>query len=163
MFERVGRSAINRLLYRLRNSLLPPNVYLGIKELFSEANNLEGSIPPIWGNWLEIIEKFELDSNTDLPFWRGVIVDIRALGFETPTDLAQKSVRAATQCFSALLRSSEERRLWKDCALAFLEHMECALFDLNDAPQEAEKLTDRLRGREFRATSIEKSSRSPHP
>ena len=36
--ERVGSSTINQMLYRLRNSLLPPETYRGIKELFFRSH-----------------------------------------------------------------------------------------------------------------------------
>ena len=91
-----------------------------------------------------------------------MIVGILSLGFETPMGLSQKRVRMITQRFSSVSRASEARRLWRARALAFLEPMGGALFELNDAPKGAGELADRLRFLEFRADGIAKSYKS-HP
>ena len=155
--ERLGSSVINRMLYRLRNSLLPPEAYRRTKELFSEAINLQGPIPPHWQEWLTIIEKFELDNTTDLEVWRDVIFDLRALGFETPLELSQKSVQAISQIVAHLTRATEARNLWQATTLALYTPDEGALFKLSDTSRDAERLIEKLRGREFRATGFMKS------
>ena len=83
--ERVGSSVVNHLLYRLRNSLLPPPSRIWkSKSSFPKPSIYRGRVPHHWEQWLTIIEKFELDNETDLTVWIDTIFDIRPIGFETP-------------------------------------------------------------------------------
>ena len=75
---------LNKLLRRLRNSLLAPGKYLRAKELFVEALGITGPAPPNWRKRLNIIEKYEIGNIVIVESWREIVRDIRDMGFETP-------------------------------------------------------------------------------
>ena len=147
--QRVGGGDITKLLYRLRNSKLPPSSYQRVSDLFNTACSLEGPLPPNWVEWLNIIEKFELDNSISLENWREIINDIRAIGFESPLMLAGIRIREATQTFYDLSKPKESRLLWQACALQFFEPSDGNLLVLQDASKDAERLIEKLKGREF--------------
>ena len=157
--QRVGSNGgLTKLLYRLRNSKLSPSSYQKISALLHEGCSLEGPVPPNWAQWLDIIEKFELDSSTNINEWREIVHAIRALGFESPPlDLSNKKIGTITQIFAHLDKATLARNLWQACALSFMEPTDGNLLVLNDASRNAEKLIEKLKGREFRATGFAKS------
>ena len=93
----MGWEEFAQLLNRLRNSQLAASSYQKVSELLHEACALDGHVPPIWAQWLDVIEKFELRNSTNLNVWREIAHDIRALGFEFPLDLSGKRVGTITQ------------------------------------------------------------------
>ena len=156
--QRVGKDGeLTKLLYRLRNSQLAPAAYQKVSALLNEACALDGPLPPNWVQWLDVIEKFELDSSNSISEWRDVVQDIRALGIESPWGLSAKNIGTITQIVAHLERAPLARNLWQACALSFMEPTGGNLLVLNDASRNAEKLTEKLKGREFRATGFAKS------
>ena len=68
---------INNALCRLRNSVLPRMAILNYEGSLRKFRSPQGLPPPNWGEWLSIIEKFELDNVTKHPEWAAVIFDFR--------------------------------------------------------------------------------------
>ena len=156
--QRVGKDGeLTKLLYRLRNSALAPAAYQKVSALFNEACSLAGPLPPNWVQWLDIIEKFELDNSTNISTWRDIVQDIRALGYESPLELSYKGIGDITQIFAHLEKAKLARNLWQACALTFMEPTDGNLLALNDVSKNAERLIEKLKGREFRATGFAKS------
>ena len=82
-----------------------------------------------------------------------------ALGFEAPADSSRQRTESITRDVAHLPRATEERNLWKACALFPHGPHGGDLLEIRGSPREAGRLIDRLRGRDFHATGVAKNSK----
>ena len=151
---------LNKLLCRLRNSLLAPATYLKAKELFAEPSGLIGPVPPNWEQWMSVIGKFELDNSNNVESWREIAQDVRALGFETHWELSNKRVGVITETFPNIEKTNEARKLRQACDLSFMEPKGGNLLKLHDSPADSEKVIGRLRGGNLKPRRLQRASNS---
>lgn len=118
---------------------------------------VNGPVPPNWELRSNIIEKFEIDNTVSVESCLEIAQGVRAIVFESPCELSPRRVGAITQTFANLAKHIEARNLWMARDLSFFEPTGGNIINLHGTSGGAEKLSGRLKGREFKAARIAKS------
>ena len=88
---------MRRVLWSLRNSTFDKENYQRLVDLWETARLAEPSPLIVGGEWMCVIERFNLDDVTPLTDWVGFIASVEKLGWASPAKSAKISEEMISQ------------------------------------------------------------------
>ena len=137
--RRVTAERLRKILWSSRNSKIDNTNYLRVRALWKSARINEHNFHSEWGDWGNLVEKYNLSDAKPLKGWVEIIGDVSNLGWHTPLKIAQLS----SSTVMAALHDGQDKmsviQLWKSATFSSTDVPSEPILMLNVVSDDAEK------------------------